>query len=246
MISGNFVLEVRCPEYVPFTIFPTFSVALHIEMSGMLRNYIPLAIYLAGCLIAHSLALALPLSLQQTPRSANLQTVMAHDREKVPGDNMAYYTGPKSMEEQLFEIEEFTIAPNPPMPYANLTPRYLVIFRRLTRNDREHRFFGYLGGFMPDAPDLNETRLRLTSLKNGGEPSIIEEKFASCVWILMRHARTEYGHELKPGRMEFIMDYIMMPFGPEPGVFTFKAEANLPDGRVLFCFEFSMSVEDEG
>ena len=59
----------------------------------------------------------------------------------------------------------------------------------------------------------------------------------------MRHGHVDYGRELKPGLMEFIMDYIMVPFGAEPGVFVFKAEAKLPDGRFLFCFEFNFSVE---
>jgi hypothetical protein len=59
------------------------------------------------------------LPAQQTLQSTNPQhekiDAMPHERQKVPGDNSAYYSGPTSRNEQLFEIEEFDIAPNPPV-----------------------------------------------------------------------------------------------------------------------------------
>jgi hypothetical protein len=99
---------------------------------------------------------------------------------------------------------------------------------------------------MPDnVPDLNETSLRLSMQKDGDVLNQIEDKFADCQWIFMRHQRFDYSHELKPGRMEFIMDYIFFGRGVDPGNYTFAAEAKLPDGRVLFSFEFTLPLNKE-
>jgi hypothetical protein len=99
---------------------------------------------------------------------------------------------------------------------------------------------------MPDnEPDLNDTSLRLSMQKDGNVLSQIQNKFADCQWILMRHQRLDYGHELKPGRMEFIMDYIFFAMGYYPGNYTFEAEAKLPDGRVLFSLEFTLPLNME-
>lgn len=40
--------------------------------------------------------------------------IMALERQPVSGDNPAYYSGSTPPEEQLFQIEEFVVAPNPP------------------------------------------------------------------------------------------------------------------------------------
>lgn len=64
--------------------------------------------------------------LQQTIST----TVMADKKEKVPGDNFAYYCGPTPSSEQLFEIEEYDIAPNPPVVYVTL-PSIITTFSRI-------------------------------------------------------------------------------------------------------------------
>ena len=50
-----------------------------------------------------------------TINDMNAQVTMTDSREKLPGDNVAYYCSIPS-DQQLFEIEEFTIASNPPIP----------------------------------------------------------------------------------------------------------------------------------
>jgi hypothetical protein len=44
---------------------------------------------------------------------------MTKDGQQLPGDNQAYFCGPPN--QQLFKIEEFDIAPNPPVVYVNLS-----------------------------------------------------------------------------------------------------------------------------
>ncbi|KAL9083742.1 MAG: hypothetical protein Q9165_008408 [Trypethelium subeluteriae] len=144
---------------------------------------------------------------------------MADNREKLRGDNVAYYCSAPS-DQQLFEIEEFTIAPNPPI--------------------LEHRFFGFLMGFMPHEPeaDLNNSSLQLSMFLNDEEISRIDIGLDD-EHIFKRHDSFEYGPKIKPGRMEFLMDYLWLPDDADPGVYKMKAESRLPDGRVLFCFDFS-------
>ncbi|KAF2233987.1 hypothetical protein EV356DRAFT_577133 [Viridothelium virens] len=163
---------------------------------------------------------------QASVPDATLQTVIPNERQRVPGDNSAYYAGPVPRSEQLFEIDEFDIAPNPPLP--------------------DHRFFGFLGGIMPDLPNLNESLLRFSLVKEGHVLSDFEKKFADCKMIFMRHNRIEFIHELRPGRMEFLTDSMMLGEYAAPGIYTFRAEAVLPDGRVLFCLEFSASSRPVG
>ncbi|EOD51762.1 hypothetical protein UCRNP2_1454 [Neofusicoccum parvum UCRNP2] len=142
-------------------------------------------------------------------------------RQKLLGDNDAYYCG-TPWREQLFEIEEFDVAPSPPTA--------------------DHRFFAFLKGWAPDAPNLNDSVLKLTTTKDGGEPYVLEEKLVSYPQIILRH-NGKYGHELKPGRNELIADYVILGMFLETGNYTFTAEAKLPDGRVLFCFESSVFLE---
>lgn len=52
-----------------------------------------------------------PISHQTTLVNLNLHA----EREKVPGDNPAYYSREKAAD-QLFKISEFTISPYPPIP----------------------------------------------------------------------------------------------------------------------------------
>lgn len=39
-------------------------------------------------------------------------TRQSYDKEKIPGDNPAYYCGLRT--DQLFQLEEFLMVPNPP------------------------------------------------------------------------------------------------------------------------------------
>ncbi|KAI9711827.1 MAG: hypothetical protein M1820_001972 [Bogoriella megaspora] len=149
----------------------------------------------------------------------NSQILVGHGRETVPGDNTAaYYCKAASREEQLFFVEEYTIAPNPPVP--------------------EHRFFGFLMGIMPNEPDLNNASLRFTKIFEGREERHVDFNL-STEFIFKRHNRFEYGPEIKPGRMEFLMDSFWLGQRSARGIYTMRAESKLPDGRFLFCLEFS-------
>jgi len=57
--------------------------------------------------------------LHSTAYHKNVDAViMTETRQQVPGDNPAYFCGPTPPNQQLFEIEEFIIAPNPPEVYV--------------------------------------------------------------------------------------------------------------------------------
>ncbi|KAN0072775.1 hypothetical protein V8E54_008889 [Elaphomyces granulatus] len=142
------------------------------------------------------------------------------ESQQLPGDNQAYFCS--SLNQQLFKIEEFDIAPNPPVV--------------------DHRFFGYLSGYVPDVPNLNDTSLRISSQKDDGETRHIEEKLVKCPNIIMRRDG-RYSHELKPGRIDFLADFVIFGMFVETGNYTFTMEAKLPDGRVLFCFQSSMFLK---
>lgn len=64
----------------------------------------------------HLLLLVAPLScalvVPASHQAALLDPHHHDEREKVPGDNPAYYSRGKSVD-QLLEIEEFTMSPNP-------------------------------------------------------------------------------------------------------------------------------------
>lgn len=91
---------------------------------------------------------------------------------------------------------------------------------------------------MPNEPDLNDSSLRFSMIKDGEEIKHVEDKL-NTEYIFKRHNRFEYGPEIKPGRMEFLMDYFWLDRNSDPGLYTMKAESKLPDERVLFCIEFS-------
>lgn len=72
-----------------------------------------------------SIAVAIPSALlpplRTLPKSAfplyitvSNPIIMTSERQPVPGDNPAYYSGSTPPGEQLFDIEEFIVAPNPP------------------------------------------------------------------------------------------------------------------------------------
>lgn len=142
-------------------------------------------------------------------------------RQRLRGDNDAYYCGPPPRE-QLFEIEEFDVAPSPPTA--------------------DHRFFAFLQGWAPDVPNLNDSVMRLTAKKGDDEPFVLEEKLVNYPQIVLRQ-KGEYTRELKPGRNELVADYVILGMFLETGDYSFTAEARLPDGRVLFCFESSLFLE---
>lgn len=50
--------------------------------------------------------------LPPSPQAHLINPSLDSAREKVPGDNTAYFTRVKKAD-QLFEIEEFTMSPNP-------------------------------------------------------------------------------------------------------------------------------------
>lgn len=95
---------------------------------------------------------------------------------------------------------------------------------------------------MPNEPDLNEASFRMALSKEGGPSTSVERKFVDCKWILMRHSHLEFGYEIKPGQMEFVVDYLPLALGFAPGNYTFTAESRLPDGRVLFAIEFTVPM----
>ena len=100
---------------------------------------------------------------------------------------------------------------------------------------------------MPEhVSNLNDSTLRFSLVKDcDTEVTSFQRKFADCEFILMRHNHLEYGHDLKPGRMEFLMDAMGLRRRGEAGTWTFGAEAKLPDERVLFAFAFDVIVVEE-
>lgn len=112
---------------------------------------------------------------------------------------------------------------------ANTHPEFNI-------NDRDHRFFAYLRGIAPDVADLNETSLEISVEKDRRETRHYEDKLTKWPQIVLRYDR-EYGHELKPGNVELLADYVILGLFLEDGNYTFTAEAKLPDGRTLFCFQ---------
>lgn len=110
---------------------------------------------------------------------------------------------------------------------------------------RNHRFFMYINGRLPNVTGLNETSLKISGQKDDEEPRVFVRKFSNWPQIIIRTDKRVYGHELKPGWNEIIADYVLLPMFIKTGNWTFTAEATLPDGRVLFCFEASTYLEGE-
>jgi hypothetical protein len=118
--------------------------------------------------------------------------------------------------------------------------RVLANSQTLTGTNRDRRFFGFLGGFVPDAEGLNKSSLQMTIEKEGKVIDRVERPFVDS-GLVMRYQHGQCVHELKPGRMEFFIDYIFFSDGYD-GVYTFSAETTLPDGRVLFSFQFAIPL----
>ena len=117
-----------------------------------------------------------------------------------------------------------------------------VFIRNLTHGDSDHRFFGYLRGIAPEVADLNETSLKISVQKDDEETRHYEDKLTKWPHMILRYDH-EYGHELKPGSMELLADYIILGVFLEDGSYTFTAESKLPDGRTLFCFESKLLLK---
>ncbi|OXV12179.1 hypothetical protein Egran_00060, partial [Elaphomyces granulatus] len=147
---------------------------------------------------------------------------MTEGSQQPPGDNQAYFCS--QPDQQLFKVEEFDIAPNPPVVHS------------------DHRFFGYLSGFVPNVPNLNDTSLRISVQKDDDETRHYEGKLAEWPTIIMRQD-FQCIDELKPGRIDFLTDYVIYGMFVETGNYTFTMETKLPDGRVLFCFQSSMFLK---
>lgn len=189
-------------------------------------------------LFQSAIALTIRLPPQETLHStSHLQTMT--QRQRLRGDNDAYYCGPPPRE-QLFEIEEFDVAPSPPTAYAPIHGS--AVQQTIDKRHRDHRFFAFLQGWAPDVPNLNDSVMRLTAKKGDDEPFVLEEKLVNYPQIVLRQ-KGEYTRELKPGRNELVADYVILGMFLETGDYSFTAEARLPDGRVLFCFESSLFLE---
>jgi hypothetical protein len=93
-------------------------------------------------------------------------------------------------------------------------------------------------------PNLNNTSLRISIQKGDEETRDYEEKLVKWHQIIIRH-NSQYGHELKPGQVEILADYVIFGWFVETDNYTFTAEAKLPDGRVLFCFQSSVFLKGE-
>lgn len=74
------------------------------------------ALFLLGS-FQNSIAITIPI-VQQTLLSPDSVTIMASEQQPVPGDNPAYFSGSTPPSEQLFQIEEFVLAPIPPPMYV--------------------------------------------------------------------------------------------------------------------------------
>jgi hypothetical protein len=112
----------REPATTPNSV--TVNIKQAPEMILTILSRALLAISLIGCSVAITIP---PLHSQQILHSTashykNVDAViMTEARQQVPGDNPAYFCGPTPPNQQLFEIEEFIIAPDPPEVYVNLT-----------------------------------------------------------------------------------------------------------------------------
>ena len=86
-------------------------------IATMLRPIL-LSINLIGSLVARVITTRPTLHSQQTLQLPHKNVdIMTEEGQHLPGDNEAYFCS--SPKHQLFEIEEFDIAPNPPVVYVN-------------------------------------------------------------------------------------------------------------------------------
>ncbi|KAF2786099.1 hypothetical protein K505DRAFT_290301 [Melanomma pulvis-pyrius CBS 109.77] len=183
----------------------------------------------------HLPLLVVPLSCALfVPASNQAALVDSHhhvEREKVPGDNPAYYTRGKAAN-QLFEIDEFTVSPNPVVS--------------------DHRVFFYLRGDTGtrDLPGLSNATLEIWAQQTSGEDKpeyTIKKKLSDFKPFTARNEDDyTYGGPLIKGSNEIVGDLWLIAWDPE-GHRTvdldIKAVARMPDDRVLFAFEASVSYE---
>ncbi|KAF2815429.1 uncharacterized protein BDZ99DRAFT_567270 [Mytilinidion resinicola] len=129
-------------------------------------------------------------------------------RERVPGDNPAYYTGPKKAN-QLFDISNFQMAPNPP-----------------TRNKR---VFFWLESYIPALPGLENATL-LTKMKAPDRPDIIETeaKISNFKAVVVRRDLV-YGGPLKEDGNEMLADFWLWGPAIHTGNHMCEAVAKLPN-----------------
>jgi hypothetical protein len=196
-----------------------------------------------------SLLNALPLFALPFPSSTVLhgsdgQSVVGEhmDREKVPGVNPTYYTGPKR-DDQLFDIRFFQVAPDPPTKHAFLTT---YLSHSITCLFRNKLAFFYLSGWVGDQAGLENATLLLRAwrphdLEPDPDPWEAEAKLSEFKPITVRR-NWEYGGPLKEGDNEILADFLL--YGPfiHTGNYTCEAVARLPDGRV-FSFEGAYWIE---
>lgn len=79
-----------------------------------------------------------------------------------------------------------------------------------------HRFFGYIRGFLPNLPNVDNASLKLSGKKDDEEQRDYVDKLSNWPQIIFRH-KHQYSHELKPGMNEIIADYILISTFIETG-----------------------------
>ncbi|KAF2111229.1 hypothetical protein BDV96DRAFT_603343 [Lophiotrema nucula] len=151
-------------------------------------------------------------------------------QEKVPGHNPAYYTRTLAAH-QLFDIDEFTLYPEPPISY------------------RDGRVFFYLRGTIYDEPsELANATLTLRA-QMADEPPNPDWEFTNKIRdfkvVTVRHDGI-YGGPLTTWGNELVGVQDLFHFGhdPETTEVTIEAVARLPDERILFAFaaKFNMTL----
>jgi hypothetical protein len=104
---------------------------------------------------------------------------------------------------------------------------------------RDERCFFYLNGYVPDVDGLSDARLKVSILRKDLDN---EEQFVLALPLdrfshIVVRKDEKYGGPLRPGRVELIGDYMIYSMFFERHNYTIRAEAFLPDDRVLFSFE---------
>lgn len=196
------------------------------------------------------LLFVLPLPLSAFLHGSDGQSVIGEhvDREKVPGVNPAYYTGPKR-DDQLFDIGWFQVAPDPPTRHV-VPNNYPSL--PLTCLFRNKQVFFYLNGKVGDQPGLdNATLLVRAWIPNDPKPPIpweAEAKLSEFAPVVVRRYNAtrrnlDYGGPLKKGENEMLFDWPLVGPFIHTGNHTYEAVAWLPDGGVLFSFKGTYWLE---
>ncbi|KAF2175851.1 hypothetical protein K469DRAFT_701401 [Zopfia rhizophila CBS 207.26] len=182
----------------------------------------------------HLLLLLAPLScshfLPASHQAALVDLDHHAEREKVPGDNPAYYSREKAAD-QLFEILEFTVSPNPPIV--------------------DHRIFFCLRGDTGtgDLLGLADATLELWANRVNfeDEPEYTIKKNISDFkpFTVRNEDDYTYGGPLVQGINEMVGDMYLLDLGPDHGIVALDIEAvaRLPDDRILFAFEARVVYE---